>query len=205
MLVDDVPVMQPARALIEVATRHTTEVAMVHFSLALRSGVVTVEDLHSAMGRFAHWPEMTKVRLAVGWAEPRCENVAELRSMFVFRHHGLPLPVPQVQVYDLGGRPIGRVDFDWEQFRHIGEVDGAAKYADYAVPGSPASVLVTEKWREDELRATQRGVSRWGWVDLCHHAQLAARISHDLDRSRRLYVVSSLRHSSPEGSRPIPG
>ncbi len=186
--IDGVPVMRAGRAAVEVASRHTTEVGMAHLSLALRTGRIGRDELARDMSALRHWPGMSKVRLAAGYADPRCENVAEIRSLYVFRRYGVPLPEPQVEIHDDDGSLIGRVDFDWHTFRHVGEVDGAAKYADYAKPGDPTSVLVGEKWREDDVRDTMRGVSRWGWVDLGNGRALAALIMTALERSRRIYV-----------------
>ncbi len=139
------------------------------------------------MDRMQRWRGMNSVRLAVGWADPRCENVAEIRSMYVFRRLGVPLPEPQVKIFAENGRLIGRVDFEWARFRHVGEVDGHGKYQQFAKPGQPASVLIDEKWREDEIRDTMRGASRWGWKHICAGRTLAARITHDLERSARIY------------------
>lgn len=185
--VDGLPLIRPSRALLETASLHRVDVGMAQLSIGLRLGATDPDELHAAMERMQQWRGMNTVRLAVGWADPRCENVAEIRSMYVFRRFGVPLPVPQVRIFAASGRLIARVDFDWARFRHVGEVDGQAKYAQFAQPGQPASVLIDEKWREDEVRDTMRGVSRWGWKHFDAPRILAARITHDLERSARVY------------------
>lgn len=189
--IDGLPVMNPSRTVIEVASSHSVEVAMVHSSLALNAGLVEIDDLYAGLTDMKHWPGMNKARLAVEYAEPKCESVGEVRSMYHFRRHHVPLPEPQVVIFDDAGRFVARVDFDWAAYRHVGEFDGHGKYGTDA--DAAARAVIKEKWREDGIRATARGASRWGWVHLSRPSELAARIQHDLDRSHRIFVAPTVR------------
>lgn len=75
------------------------------------------------------------------------------------------------------GRFVGEVDFGWPELRTVGEFDGRVKYGRDLRPGQdPVEVLYREKLREDELRAEDLGMVRWGWVDLDRFAPVAQRL-----------------------------
>lgn len=81
--------------------------------------------------------------------------------------HLLGFPPPELQhpFYDCQGR-IGWGDFWWEYLRLLGEFDGENKYSDpkFLAGRTPEQAVIDEKWREDRIRATNAGVSRWGWA-----------------------------------------
>jgi len=64
------------------------------------------------------------VEFADGLSESPLESIARA----VFRDCGLPRPALQVRI--AGDEFIGRVDFLWEKYRTVAEVDGAMKYTD---------------------------------------------------------------------------
>ena len=78
---------------------------------------------------------------------------------------GLPAPELQVEIRGVSGRRYF-VDFWWEKYRLMGEFDGKGKYTDpeFLRGRTPEQALLEEKAREDDLRATGRGMTRWGWV-----------------------------------------
>jgi hypothetical protein len=79
------------------------------------------------------------------------------------------------------------VDFDWEAWRHSGEFDGLIKYGRLNPDDvDPGLVLVDEKTREDAVRGTGRGMSRWTWPELPLR-RTVERLKYDLERSRTLY------------------
>lgn len=177
----------PARAAIEASSLLTVEAGMVQTSLLLRQGLVTPEDLYGWLGRCERWPGVQKVRLAVGYAAPACESVGEIRSVYMFRVGGVPMPSFQTVITDASGRIIARADFEWEDDGLVGEFDGALKYGvGNADVTDPARVVLEEKRREDAIRATGRGVVRWGWRDLEAPQQTCARINARRATSRRL-------------------
>ncbi len=109
--------------------------------------------------------------------------------MCFFSTHAIPLPVPQHEIRDASGRLVGRSDFWWELFHHVGEFDGLVKYGRLNPYDTDVGrVLVDEKRREDAFRGLGHGVSRWTWSELepRRSATTAGRIKADLDRSRRI-------------------
>ncbi len=187
-VVDGLPVVVASRAVVESASLAGVESGMVTASFALRNGSVSGEELTDRLGRHARWPGMLRVRLALRRAEPRCESVGEVRSLYFFVVHGLPIPTPQVEFSDEGG-VFARADFTWLELRHVGEFDGLVKYGRLNPHRGDAAgmVLVEEKRREDRIRAQDFGVSRWTTRDLdaTHRAATARRIRAALEESRR--------------------
>jgi len=186
--IDGHHVVVPGRAALETAVVAGTEAGLVQTSQVLRHGV-TPEELHERLETMVRWPGVARVRLAVAWASPECESVGELRSLYMFRMGGVPIPRMQVEYFDADGFSLGRVDFDWEEFRHCGEFDGLLKYGRL----NPYSgdnlghVIVDEKRREDRIRESGRGMSRWVWSDLHSPRATCQRILAGIEQSRRLY------------------
>lgn len=194
-LVDGRQVTVPARAVIESCSLASVEAGMVTASLALRQGLLTDVELNDRARLHERWPGMLTVRLALTKAEPECESVGEIRSMYMFGCTGIPRPEPQFEV-KRNGVVIARSDFGWEAYRHVGEFDGLIKYGRLN-PYSDAElgqILIDEKRREDEVRDESLGMSRWLWLDLGkrHRNNAAARILAGLDRSRRLYTRNAV-------------
>lgn len=182
------PMVTPARAALETALVAGAEAGLVQTSFVLRNGVES-DELHERIAGMARWPGVAKARLSVVWANPRCESVGEVRSLYMFRMGGLPVPRMQVEYVDASGTSVGRVDFDWEEFAHVGEFDGLAKYGRLNPYGGGdlGQAVVDEKRREDRIRALGRGMSRWVWADLHSPASTCRRIRAAMEQSRRLH------------------
>lgn len=188
MEIDGHRLVVPARAALESASLAGTEAGMVHVCHALRSGVDPAE-FAERLEQMSRWPGLAKVRLSVLWSTPEAESVGEVRSLYMFRMGGLPIPRMQVEFFDDDGRLIARVDFDWEDFCHCGEFDGLFKYGRLNPHSGDLAgqVLVDEKIREDRVRAVPRGMSRWIYADFNRPAETCARIRAAMEQSRRLY------------------
>lgn len=177
-----------ARAALETAAVAGTEAGLIQTSFVLRKGADPLE-LQERLERMARWPGIAKVRLSVVWAAPECETVGEVRSVYMFRMGKLPIPRMQVEYLDRQGVSLGRVDFDWPDFRHCGEFDGLVKYSRLnSYTGSNlGQVIVDEKRREDRIRETSRGMSRWIYADLSSPQATCRRIRAGMEQSKKLY------------------
>ncbi|WP_210507332.1 type IV toxin-antitoxin system AbiEi family antitoxin domain-containing protein [Naasia sp. SYSU D00057] len=110
---------------------------------------------HQALGRGA-----ARVARVLAFADPRAESPGESVSRAMIHELGFPSPDLQSVIRDERGF-VGRVDFHWPEHRLIGEFDGEGKYGP---DGATARrMVIDEKWREDRLRRTGRGMVRWGW------------------------------------------
>lgn len=189
--VDGVVAVNPARALWEVAVLSDLEGAVITADSALHADPAMVPDLRRFAESFAHRPGSRTARLALTLADPATESPGESMVRVKCYLSGIPCPVVQYVVRGADGRVLGRSDFGWPQYRHLGEFDGKIKYAALLKPGEDASdVVFREKQREDALRAEGYGMSRWTWADLdaSRVATTMSRLRDDLERSRRLYL-----------------
>jgi very-short-patch-repair endonuclease len=132
---DGIPVTTPARTVVDlgaVAGRRTVGLAL---DAALRDGLTTLADVEDVINRVAR-----KGRAGVGHArvviEQRrlwhTETESVLEDLFRQLVHdaGLPDPQPQVQIRDVIGRVVARVDFAYPEHRLAIELDGFRFHSD---------------------------------------------------------------------------
>lgn len=187
---DGIAVTAPLRAALESASISSTESGLVLVNGVLNAGGFTREEYQELAESEADWPGSRRARLVGRLADEGCESPGESRSMYLFWREGIPRPETQAEIVMSDGLVAGRSDFRWRKCRHVGEFDGMFKYGILNRGDDPAQVLVDEKLREDRIRSSGYGVTRWTWSDLApsRRARTAARIKSDLDRSRRILV-----------------
>jgi hypothetical protein len=85
----------------------------------------------------------------------------------------------QHEFFDAAGR-IGWSDFFWRDLSLAGEADGKVKYLDPETRGNKSAdqVVFEEKVREDRMRATGAGLTRWPWSIGVNPAALRAHLIH---------------------------
>ena len=184
-------VVEPERAVWEVACSGSRRSALVVMDSALHHELLTKQDLSDPDGRFIRWPRSRVARLMGRLADGGAENPGETLYRFLCWENGLPAPETQVVVLGPDGRFIARTDLGWELYCHFGEFDGLRKYWRDLRPGEDASdVVVREKIREDAIRQLDRGMSRATWIEVQPHASMetAIRVRRELEQSRRLYT-----------------
>ena len=142
-------------------------------------GCFTADDILSAVSLLPHAIQRLRVERVLSVADPLSESAGESFSRAIMIQHGFPPPVLQVPFSDSRGF-IGRPDFDWEEFKTLGEFDGYEKYSarKYLRGRTPSEVVVAEKNREDRLRAKGYKVVRWVWDDLKDSRRLI-RLLHE--------------------------
>jgi hypothetical protein len=177
VVVGGVAVTSVARTLVDLARQVPFEQAVVTVDGALYRHLVDRPTLDVALDRRPRWPGLPAARRALAFADARSPNPGESRSRVAIARAGLPAPVLQWVVRTASGRFVGQVDFGWPELRTVGEFDGRVKYGRELRAGQdPVEVLYQEKRREDELRAEDLGMVRWGWVDLDRFAPVAQRL-----------------------------
>jgi hypothetical protein len=147
-----------ARAVAETTCTTSYEVGVVLADAALRSGLVTKDQLTEMAERLQHWPGSPAAQAAARFADGASESVGESRLRVLMANQGVPAPELQVEIHDADGRLLGRVDFLVEKSLVV-EFDGVLTY------GSGKD-LVAEKWREDRIRERGYSFVRVGWPDL---------------------------------------
>lgn len=106
------------------------------------------------------------VREAVTLTRVGAQTALESISRFRLMAEGLPEPQLQVAFHDKSGL-IGYADMVWEDLGVIGEADGLGKY-------QTREDLITEKRREDRLRALGWIVVRWTWDEIFRNPRVVA-------------------------------
>jgi hypothetical protein len=168
----------------------------------LEGGVVTADSaLHQLPGlvgplaqviaRSRFHPHSRTALLALRMARREAESPGESLTRIACYRHGIPAPTLQHKVFDDFGQLLGTADLYWEGCRLLGEFDGRIKYERLRKEGETASDVVTrEKTREDGMRSTGRGMSRFIWSEVQpgSAARRMAKLRHELEQSRRLYV-----------------
>lgn len=187
----EVLVVSPEDAVWQVALLSHLEGGVVTADSALHQSPALAEPLARVVARSLNQPHSRTARLALRLARREAESPGESLTRMACYRHGIPSPTLQHEVVDHAGRFVGRADFYWEEFRLLGEFDGRIKYGRLLPEGQTAvDAVVREKDREDEMRATSCGMSRFVWSEVqpgsCNRRM--ARLQHELEQSRRLYV-----------------
>jgi hypothetical protein len=126
--------------------------------------LVVRDDLWGAFERRGNFRWALRAERAIGFGVTRSESPLESVSRANMRIVRCPMPELQVPFSDEDGY-IGDGDFYWRGLRMVGEADGRGKYLDPDLLGdkTTAQALMEEKVREDRIRATGEGVTRWPW------------------------------------------
>lgn len=143
----------PARTLLDLGRTVSMESAVVAADFALRTGLVTPDQLRAQLAAVLSGPGIGAARRALTFADGRSESVGESRTRLMFRRFGLPRPTPQLEVFDECESLLGRVDLGLAEWGVLSEFDGLAKYRELLRPGESArDAVVREKVREDRFR-----------------------------------------------------
>lgn len=160
------------RTVIDLAREHGMLSGLVAADFALHTRLTTLARLLAELDRCERWPGVRAAREAIAFADGRSESVLETRSRLLLQQWGLPAPVPQVRIGNEWGGLVARVDFYWDEFGVVGEVDGAMKY-----DGTDARPLHEEKKRQEKLeQELELPVVRWGNADLHNFGAIATRL-----------------------------
>lgn len=189
---DDIMITSLARTAWDVARGSSLEGAVITLDSALRARPDLEPALQATHARSRHHPGARTARFALALADGRAANGGESYARVQLYRYHVPSPELQVPILDHAGNEIGIVDFAWDGDRHVAEFDGKIKYQRYVKPGeSPSDVVFREKQREDAIRNTGRGMTRFVWGDL-HRSRVSttmAKLRAALQNSRRLYVT----------------
>lgn len=182
VVVDGHLVTGAARTVVDLARQSSFEQAVVAADSALRRGLVTAGELGDAVRRAARRPGVTTAQRVVRFADAGAESAGESVSRVMLHDHAVPPPALQVAIPGPRGDAVARSDFGWDEYRTVGEFDGAQKYGRLLLPGAaPGDAIFQEKIREDRIRALGWHVVRWTWSDLDDRKALATRILRALD------------------------
>jgi hypothetical protein len=178
------------RAGLEVTMVAGIEPSLIVVNHLLHHALTTETELserYTAEGAaMEQWPSSLTTDLVLRLANSKIESAGETRTyLMCFRKH-VPMPEPQVDIPDLNGVIVARVDFAWPQFKVFLEFDGRIKYQKLLRPGeSITDVVLREKKREELIcRLTGWRCIRITWSDLENPDATAAMIMRELTRQR---------------------
>lgn len=165
VFVDEHPVLDIPRTVADIGREHGLRHAIVAANSALRSGE-SIRALRAAVEPMRNWPYVTVPRLALEWADVRCENPGEDLTMLMLKQLGVGLVEPQFGLQDRGR--VAWIDF--RIGRHLVEFDGRHKYQraeDGGFADRPSEDVVwEEKKRQDWVCGFKLGMSRVVWGDV---------------------------------------
>ena len=189
VMIDGLATTSLCRTVADLARTLPREQAVVIGDAALHRGDLHIEQLLAELDGARHCHGTGRARRIVTFLDQRSESPAESRSRVLIARESLPVPELQLVVLGPDRRALGRTDFGWEQFRTVGEFDGAAKYGRLLAPGErPGDAVFREKLREDAIRDAGWRVVRWTWAELDRPSLIADRIrrafaAHNTDDS----------------------
>lgn len=167
-----------ARTVVDLARTLPFRAGVVAADSALHQRLATGEDLMSVLGMCSRWQGTTVAAEVIAFADRRSESPLESIARVVFRDGGLP--PPKLQALIGTAEEVARVDFFWDSYRTIVEVDGAIKYAD---PARAIAQLERDSW----LRSLGYEVVHLTWEEITTRPELAvARIREAFRRGRLL-------------------
>ncbi|MDQ3628353.1 MAG: type IV toxin-antitoxin system AbiEi family antitoxin domain-containing protein [Actinomycetota bacterium] len=184
-------VLSEERVTVESALVLDGEAGLCTVDSALRAGRLIREDLERRLVTYERWRGALQARVTIRRGDGRSESVGESRGRHMCWRHAVPAPDLQVVIRDAGGRQLGRVDYAWLDYCHVGEFDGMRKYTrDLKPDEDPGEIVAREKRREDRIRRESLGMTRlvWSELDRSRSAQTARRLQTDLRASLRLYT-----------------
>jgi hypothetical protein len=181
-----VDVTSPARTVADCLRHLPAADAVAIADHALAHGDVDPAQLLGVVRRQEAWPYAAAAARALPLVDARRESWLESWSFVHLWEAGIPLPEPQVSVFDEEGRFVARVDGVWRRFGTVCEADGRSKYSDDddgdLTPAEAAkrakARVIKEKVREDLVRATGLEFVRWGTADVAGHLPAVVRRVH---------------------------
>ncbi len=155
------PVTSRARTVVDLARSLAYHHAVAVVDAALRAGIGR-DELETELELARRHRGNARARMAVDFGDGRAESPGESWSRVQMAALGLPMPKLQTEFFDVHGKLVARVDFDWEEYGVVGEFDGDIKYGRLLKPGQDVNTVVRkERAREERIRRQDRWVIRW--------------------------------------------
>jgi Protein of unknown function (DUF559) len=170
-----------ARTVVDLARTLPFRAAVVAADSALHQCRATKAELEAVLAICSHWRGASIAAGVISFADGRSESPLESIARVVFRDCGLP--PPQLQALLGTTDEVARVDFFWDKYRTIVEVDGAIKYAD---PRRARAQLERDSW----LRSLGYEVVHFTWDDITNRPDFVASRIRDAFRRGALLAAT---------------
>jgi Protein of unknown function (DUF559) len=177
-----------ARTVVDLARVLPFSAGVVAADSALHQRLATKDELRSVLAGCSRWRGASVAADVIAFADGRSESPLESIARVVFRDCGLPPPRLQALVGTADAADeVARVDFFWDKYRTIVEVDGALKYAD---PLRARAQLERDAW----LRSLGYEVVHFTWDDITRSPEFVA--SRIRDAFRRGTLLAAARNAA---------
>lgn len=103
----------PERTCFDLMRRSSLVEAVVSADAFSHAGLITAEEMLQYASERPRWPDVRKVRLAMGLSSPRAESPMETRTRMVMVSGGLPVPYVNIPIYNEVGELQGRPDMHY--------------------------------------------------------------------------------------------
>jgi very-short-patch-repair endonuclease len=151
------PITTAARTVLDLARTAPFREALVVADNALHQHLTSKQELAAVLAECPRTRGCRQAAEVVEFADGLAESPLESIARVVFRDGNLPAPSLQVRIGD--SEFTGRVDFLWERYRTVVEVDGLMKYTD---PYRARAQLR----RDQKLRDAGYEVVHFDWHDI---------------------------------------
>ena len=141
------PVTSATRTVVDLARRGPLPDAVVAVELALRAGVVRLEDVREWARSHPRHRGLGFVVTALELADPRSESPMETRLRLLLVLSGLPRPEVQLPIDDQDGRLLARPDFVYPERRLAVEYDGRVHRTSLAADNRRQNRLIEAGYR----------------------------------------------------------
>jgi len=138
---------------------------------ALRSGVMSIEELVTAVEANAGRPGARRLRYVLSLVDPSCESVLESLVRVLLASHGL-WPRSQYLVLSRDGAPVARADFAWEEVRLLLECDGHRWH-------DPVDARDRDRRRDNEVARLGWRVLRVSWDEVVRQPASVVKLVRD--------------------------
>jgi hypothetical protein len=191
------PTTSPARTVADCLRHYAAETSVPIADAAIHRDLAAGRAITRVLDRQANWPYAARAAHSLPLVDGRRESWLESFSAVSLWRVGVDLGEPQVEIFDVDGTFIARVDFLWLDQATVGEADGAGKYSigEWADLGQATSgeladarieagrrIVLREKAREDALRDAGLEVVRGNAAQLLRSSRVVAG---RIERARR--------------------
>ena len=173
---DGVPVTSVARTLADLTTSLERTHAVWALDNALRRRLCAKPDITAIIERWRGGAGCVSARERLDEADGIAESILETAGRLALRDRGVPLPVPQHELWGPDGTLIARLDGAYLREKVALEFDGADPH------GLPEAVF-RDRWRQNRLPELGWTVLRFTWWDVMRDPDgVAAIVQRTLGR-----------------------
>ena len=168
----------PMRTVRDLGSRSDVVEAVVAIEMAIRAGIVTMQQLSQYVATHPGEKGIRRLRRATAHSDPRAESPMETRLRMALVKGRLPTPCVQVNLKDASGAFVGRVDLYYPDRRLAIEYDGDIH----------RERLVSDLRRQNALLNAGYRLLRFTATDLRTPASVVAQVRHARALAPRTHV-----------------